>query len=265
MDKKNIIIIAVILVVVLALVFFGSRQEPVVDREIFTAEESREIAENWILNNSPTYLFDGFNLEFVSENELLAGKIYSFVFAFDSRAAGYGDRSDQMLAQVITPHMIEVVVEEGEVVSAITDQAFDEIKGEMIEEAMPDELEMIDISVYFVRVIDGQESLAEVVRPVPYTVETARAAMEELLKGPMPDEEEQGYSTAINEGTELQDIRIENNIAFVDFNEELQEGVAGSAWVTMIRSQISTTLTQFDTVNDVVISINGETEGILEP
>ena len=262
MNKKIIIIAAVLLIVFGLLVLIGRTEKPMIDDEVFTIEESREIAENWIKNNSLTYVFDGHNLSLESEQELLKQKIYSFIFSFESRSAGYGDRTDQMTAQVITPHTIEIIVDEGEVVIAVTDEIYDEIKDELIEK---DDEELIEIDLYFVQIISEQEEVVAVQRLIPYTVATGRAAIEELLKGPLPNEEAEGFSTAINQRTELQNIEIDNGVAFVDFNQRLGENIAGSAWVTMIRDQIEKTLLQFGTINEVVISINGVSEDILQP
>ncbi|MGM0629168.1 MAG: GerMN domain-containing protein, partial [Patescibacteria group bacterium] len=43
------------------------------------------------------------------------------------------------------------------------------------------------------------------------------------------------------------------------------EDVAGSATVLAIRGQIENTLRQFDPVDNVVIKIEGEEEGVLQP
>ncbi len=103
-----------------------------------TNKEDRlqEKAETWIKENAPTYIFDGRNLEFVEKRGLdLIGceNCYEFEFTFESTNAGYGDREGKILAQVITPHTIVVLVEDGEVTNAVTDQVFDEIKGESLE------------------------------------------------------------------------------------------------------------------------------------
>ncbi len=133
--NKNIIItiIIVAVILILGLLFFRSPEEPT-DDDVFTIQESREIAETWITNNSPTHLFDGSKLELVSEQELIQGKTYSFLFSFESSSAGYGDRTDEPTAQVITPHQMDVTVQEGSVISAITDEVYDEIKAELIDE-----------------------------------------------------------------------------------------------------------------------------------
>lgn len=102
-------------------------------------------------------------------------------------------------------------------------------------------------------------------REVPKTQALARVALEELLKGPADLEKTAGLFTSINPGVVILSLSIENGIAKVDFNDQLQKGVAGSCKVTAIRAQIEQTLKQFPTVKNVVISINGETEDILQP
>ena len=56
-----------------------------------------------------------------------------FVYRFDSRQAGYGDRTGQMLAQVITPHEAYVTVENNVVVSAIMDAKWDMLAQSMLQ------------------------------------------------------------------------------------------------------------------------------------
>lgn len=109
------------------------------------------------------------------------------------------------------------------------------------------------------------EEVAAVSRAIDKTPRVGQAALEELLEGPSEIERGQGYTTAINAGTRLLSLRIENGIAYADFNDELGKNVAGSCRVNAIRAQITDTLKQFSTVSQVQISINGKTEGILQP
>ncbi len=102
-------------------------------------------------------------------------------------------------------------------------------------------------------------------RTVPKSVEVARVSLEELLEGPSIDEVTAGYVSSINPGTLLNSIRIEEGVAYVDFSSVLGQAVAGSCRVQSIRAQIDRTLLQLPTVTSVVISIEGETEGILQP
>ena len=97
-------------------------------------EESEEIARNYLLN-SPTFKFDGMkdSLELAATYEATCPYCWEFVYQFQCRHAGYGDRTGQMLAEVITPHTAEIIVELGEVISAITDEQWDMMGQKMIE------------------------------------------------------------------------------------------------------------------------------------
>ncbi len=102
-------------------------------------------------------------------------------------------------------------------------------------------------------------------RSIPRTQAVARSALEGLLKGPTDEETDRDYFTSINPGVKIQRLVVENSVAKVDFNEKLQAGVGGSCRVFAIRAQITQTLKQFPTVDDVIISINGHTRDILQP
>jgi hypothetical protein len=96
------------------------------------------------------------------------------------------------------------------------------------------------------------------------TTGVARAALTALLQGPTNDEKNNGYFSNIPVGTTLNSIRIENGTAYADFSDELNN-TGGSCAVGGIYASISDTLTQFSTVQNVVISVNGRTEDILQP
>ena len=102
-------------------------------------------------------------------------------------------------------------------------------------------------------------------RKIAKTQAVARAALEELLKGPTTWEKEEGFLTNINNDVKIQKLVIENGIAKIDFNEQLEFQVGGSCRVAAIRSQITETLKQFSSVKEVIISINGRIEDILQP
>ena len=93
----------------------------------------------------------------------------------------------------------------------------------------------------------------------------ARPAVEELLKGPTAQETAQGYYTSINQGVKIKSFVVENGVAKVDFDEQLEKGIAGSCKVSAIRAQITQTLEQFLAIKNVIISINGNSETILQP
>jgi hypothetical protein len=89
-------------------------------------EEALDIAGDFV-RNSPTFVYDGIvgTLEHVETLYPDIENAWTFVFRFESAHAGYGDRTGQMLAQVITPHEAHVTVENGAVVSALMDEQWD--------------------------------------------------------------------------------------------------------------------------------------------
>jgi spore germination protein GerM len=125
------------------------------------------------------------------------------------------------------------------------------------------------ILVYFGNKNLNPQSLCEEVFPVRKIVSfdrgSARVAIEELLKGPSEKEILEGYFTSINSGVNLQKISIEGNVARVDFDETLESGVGGSCRVVAINKQIEETLKQFPSVREVIVSIDGRTEDMLQP
>lgn len=102
-------------------------------------------------------------------------------------------------------------------------------------------------------------------REVAWTEGVGRAAIEELLKGPSEQERSMNYFSNINPNVKIDDLTVDNGTARVDFSDELGKNIAGSCRVTAIRSQIAATLKQFPTVSNVIISINGRIDDILQP
>ncbi len=86
-----------------------------------------------------------------------------------------------------------------------------------------------------------------------------------FLARPTLKEQGENFFTSINPGVKVQKLAIENGVARVDFDDQLESRVGGSCRVAAIRSQITETLKQFPSVKTVVISINGRTEDILQP
>ncbi len=91
--------------------------------------QAEDIAKRFVFS-SPTFSFDGI------PESVKVGMItvlesdppqYIVPIDFDSLHGGYGDRTDQMVTQVITPHTIRVTVVNGMVTSAIIDGKWDEL------------------------------------------------------------------------------------------------------------------------------------------
>jgi len=132
------------------------------------------------------------------------------------------------------------------------------------------EEENVDVKVFFPNSklnpdMEDCKLVYPVTRTIPKTVAVAKAALEELIKGLTQEDKDDAYFTNINSNVKILGLSIENKVARVDFSKELEEGVGGSCKVDTIKAQIEETLKQFDTIDSVVISIEGKTEGILQP
>ena len=92
-------------------------------------EEGQSIAKEFV-RSSRTFVFDGIerSLKLVHTETLRCPFCWQFTFEFDSRHAGYGDRTGQTLAQVIMPHRAVITVIQGEVTYAVIDEKWDIIK-----------------------------------------------------------------------------------------------------------------------------------------
>lgn len=127
----------------------------------------------------------------------------------------------------------------------------------------------IEVKVYYMNNNLDKEitcnKVFPVIRQIAQTQAVASATLAELLKGPTEAEKANGYSTTINPGTQIQKLSIIDGLARIDFDNTLEKNVAGSCRVTAIRSEITETLKQFTSVKDVVISVDGRTEDVLQP
>lgn len=126
------------------------------------------------------------------------------------------------------------------------------------------------VNIYFPNSIEDPDmfdcgKVFPVTRNIQDTQNIIFLTLNELLLGPTEQEVNQGYFTSINTGVEIQELVIEQGIAKVDLSEQLIHEIGGSCLVASIRSQISQTLVQFDEIDEVIISVNGEAEEILQP
>ena len=131
-------------------------------------------------------------------------------------------------------------------------------------------LETSSVRVYFTNTTEDPEVLhCEVTYPVerriPKTEDPMHGTLRELLKGPTVMEQSMGFSSSINPGVKLLGLTVEEGTVTADFDAMMQFQLGGSCRVMAIRSQIENTLKQFPEVEEVVIAVDGETEGVLEP
>ncbi len=93
---------------------------------LISDEEAETLIAKHFILNAPTYAFDGIDgtLRVVETMSLESWPVqYIVVLSFESSHAGYGDRTDEALAQVVTTHVATVKIVNGEVVQAVIDDA----------------------------------------------------------------------------------------------------------------------------------------------
>ena len=83
-----------------------------------------------------------------------------------------------------------------------------------------------------------------------------RGTVYHMLKGINEEEREEGYRNLLPEGLRLNRASLEEGVARLDFSRELNR-IERTCDAETFRSQIEQTLAQFETVNAVVITVEG--------
>jgi hypothetical protein len=117
----NRLICVFILVIIMIFTGISCTQSPEDSRE-----GSRRIAEEFVKAEA-TYRFDGIPESYEVTGTTSVDNGWQFTIEFDSRHAGYGDRSGQMLAEVITHHAVQITVQAGLISTAVMDGQWDMI------------------------------------------------------------------------------------------------------------------------------------------
>lgn len=118
LTDKQIYLVLIALLIVMGIIGIAAQYSA--SNGTITEEQSLEIARKAVLS-SPTYIFDGYELQHSRTVAWDCPGCWKFRFRFTSSHAGYGDRAGETLAQVITPHTAFIMVENGEIVSAELD------------------------------------------------------------------------------------------------------------------------------------------------
>ena len=106
-----------------------------------------------------------------------------------------------------------------------------------------------------------------VTRTIPRTAAVATAALEELFKGPTPEEKKEytGFGSPDTTGI-LKNVNVKNGVAYVNFTDRLfeQMGTASTSCGGGFFSMIEATLKQFPTIKKVVYAVEGNTNDFYE-
>ncbi len=100
--------------------------------QVGSQEQGRQVAEEFVRQEA-TFRYDGMpeTLKLTSTTSVAQG--WKYTYEFDCQHAGYGNRTGQMMAQMITHHIAQVTVQAGRVTTAIMDGTYDMMKGQLIQ------------------------------------------------------------------------------------------------------------------------------------
>lgn len=166
METKQTTLIALIIILALPALSIYAWQTST----IYTENTATKLASEY-LENSPTYSWDGVDgsIQVVDVTKTRStNPEWVVTLEFTSANAGYGDRTDQVVATVITDHVIEVTVDGDSVTSAVIDQVWDEIAETEISSGDTTFSEAEELAIEFLRngptfSFDGIEGTIEVV------------------------------------------------------------------------------------------------------
>jgi hypothetical protein len=144
-NKKFAIPVAIIVIVTASVIGVYFVPTQTTETMIPPTQEDQErndalgVAQKYIVT-SPTFTFDGdintLDTEYVGSLESFPPQ-YMIKISFDSAHGGFGNREGQMLTQIITPHKMDIVVSEGIVISAVTDETWDEMNNQYVLKPQP--------------------------------------------------------------------------------------------------------------------------------
>jgi hypothetical protein len=119
-------------------------------------------------------------------------------------------------------------------------------------------------SLYFMR-LDRDGTVVRTITSRSLAVSPSPLAdtLQALLQGPTAEERQQGMVSFIPPGTRILDIRIRGTTAYINFSEEFQFGIFGAEGYAAQLRQIVWTATEFSTVKDVQILIEGRVVNFL--
>jgi germination protein M len=105
----------------------------------------------------------------------------------------------------------------------------------------------------------GRIALKSVIRPIPASDSPLRDTLESLLKGPTSQELNLGFVSMIPFDVRLRNVTVKGDTAVVDFSESFRFNPQGLEAMDAQLRQIVFAATEFPTVKNVQIQIEGST------
>jgi len=120
-----------------------------------------------------------------------------------------------------------------------------------------------DRSIYFMQESGADLLLAKVNRKIKVSDSPLLDCLNALLAGPTAEEKNRGLVSFMPSGTRLISAQVRQNTAYLNFNEEFRYNTLGREGSAAQLKQIIWTATEFPTVHDVQIQIEGKTVDFL--
>jgi len=225
--QKKFVMTAIMIGIVAAGVtgtYFVSAQTTVTMIPITQEEQKRNdalgVAQKYIVT-SPTFVFDGdintLDTVYVGSVESIPSQ-YVIKISFDSSHGGFGNREGQMLIQAITPHTMTILVSEENVISAVTDETWDEINHQYVLKQQP-KLPSSNYSTQFDgKVIDFQ-SLVSAIKSRGLAVEQIEKIDDSVFEVPIQVISVGGMDLQVYEFDSESDVSIAKEIVSSDGTE----------------------------------------------
>jgi spore germination protein GerM len=124
---------------------------------------------------------------------------------------------------------------------------------------LPPESSASTLTIYLPRLFDdGSLGLQAAPRVATETGETARYALDALIRGPNGDERAADFQYALDRRTQVLDLRVEEGTAVVELDEAGLQRVHGRPFSELVYWSIVFTLTEVPEVQRVVLTRGGE-------
>ena len=126
-----------------------------------------------------------------------------------------------------------------------------------------DQNEPVTLTLYFMGSTPASFFLSREARTIPNTQAVARAAMEELIKGPA---EGSSLQAVLPDTVKVLDVSIADGVCTVDLSKEIltdkaSQGGAGAEVEALALDSIANTLTEYPTIRKVKLLFEGKQSG----
>jgi germination protein M len=124
----------------------------------------------------------------------------------------------------------------------------------------------VTLTLYFMGSTPTSFYLVPEKRTVPYTQAVARAAMEELIKGPAAGS---SLAAILPDTVKVLDVSVSDGVCTVNLSKEIltdkaKAGGAGAEVEGLALASIANTLTEFPTIQKVKLLVEGEQSGTVD-